>query len=81
MTSSFAPVVDSELLWRIENRPASVGVNGLNYVGLPLARLFNEQGFPVIGFNIDAKKVRVLEEGESYIYRSDGVSDSLLATR
>jgi len=69
MTSGLAPVIDSELLSKIENRTARVGVIGLGYVGLPLLLLFNEQRFAVTGFDIDAKKVRALGKGESYIYR------------
>jgi UDP-N-acetyl-D-glucosamine dehydrogenase len=36
---------------------------------LPLALLFSEQGFPVVGFDIDGKKVQILTAGGSYIYR------------
>ena len=54
---------------RIEARTAKVGVIGMGYVGLPLALLFSEQKFPVTGFDIDQKKVDVLESGGSYIYR------------
>ncbi|MBV8051642.1 MAG: nucleotide sugar dehydrogenase, partial [Acidobacteriaceae bacterium] len=39
------------------------------YVGLPLALLFNEQRFPVTGFDIDQTKVKTLNAGGSYIYR------------
>jgi UDP-N-acetyl-D-glucosamine dehydrogenase len=52
---------------RIEERTATVGVIGLGYVGLPLALLFSEAGFPVIGFDTDAEKSRRLKSGESYI--------------
>jgi UDP-N-acetyl-D-glucosamine dehydrogenase len=69
MTSTLAPALDVELLSKIENRSARIGLIGLGYVGLPLVLLFNEQHFPVTGFDIDAKKVRVLTEGGSYIYR------------
>jgi UDP-N-acetyl-D-glucosamine dehydrogenase len=41
----------------------------MGYVGLPLALLFSERGFPVTGFDIDASKVRALNDGKSYIYR------------
>ena len=59
-----------ELLKRkIESRTAKVGVIGMGYVGLPLALLFSEQKFPVTGFDIDKKKIDVLESGGSYIYR------------
>ena len=54
---------------KIQSRTARVGVIGMGYVGLPLALLFSEQSFPVTGFDIDKKKVDVLEGGGSYIYR------------
>ena len=56
-----------ELLERITNRTARVGVIGLGYVGLPLALLFEEAGFPVIGFDVDPAKPEALHRGESYI--------------
>ncbi len=60
----------SELLKnKIESRTAKVGVIGMGYVGLPLALLFSEQKFAVTGFDIDRKKIAVLESGGSYIYR------------
>jgi UDP-N-acetyl-D-glucosamine dehydrogenase len=55
------------LLESIRNRNATVGVIGLGYVGLPLVLLFAENGFPVIGFDVDPKKVEALGRGESYI--------------
>ena len=54
---------------RIETRTARIGVIGMGYVGLPLALLFSEQKFPVTGFDVDLKKVNILESGGSYIYR------------
>ncbi len=54
---------------RIEARTAKIGIIGLGYVGLPLALLFNEEKFPVTGFDIDGEKVKALNEGRSYIYR------------
>jgi UDP-N-acetyl-D-glucosamine dehydrogenase len=59
----------SSLLSRINDRTAKVGIVGMGYVGLPLALLFNEQGFPVTGFDIDAAKVTKLNAGGSYIVR------------
>jgi UDP-N-acetyl-D-glucosamine dehydrogenase len=44
-----------------------VGVCGLGYVGLPLALTFGEKGFPVIGFDIDKRKIDAIAKGESYI--------------
>src|SRR5579864_4632027 len=69
MNTTLAPALDLELLSKMEDRTARVGLIGLGYVGLPLVLLFTEQRFPVTGFDIDEKKVRVLTEGGSYIYR------------
>jgi UDP-N-acetyl-D-glucosamine dehydrogenase len=54
---------------KFANRTANVGIIGLGYVGLPLALLFADAGFPVTGFDVDRKKVEKLSRGESYIYR------------
>ena len=51
----------------IENRTAAVGVIGLGYVGLPLVRIFLKAGFPVVGFDVDQRKVDALHAGKSYI--------------
>src|SRR5687768_2021696 len=52
---------------RIEAGTARVGIIGLGYVGLPLARAFADKGFPVLGFDIDPAKVAALQRGETYI--------------
>jgi UDP-N-acetyl-D-glucosamine dehydrogenase len=52
---------------RIRARQAKVGIIGLGYVGLPLARAFATGGFPVLGFDIDPGKVEKLHQGESYL--------------
>ncbi|HWE37767.1 MAG TPA: nucleotide sugar dehydrogenase [Isosphaeraceae bacterium] len=52
---------------RIGRKEARVGVIGLGYVGLPLARAFAERGFRVLGFDVDPAKVARLARGESYI--------------
>src|ERR1700730_10038778 len=68
-----SPVVStthfSELKSKIEQRQARVAVIGLGYVGLPLALLYSDQGFPVTGFDIDQRKVSTLATGGSYIFR------------
>ncbi|HEV3165918.1 MAG TPA: nucleotide sugar dehydrogenase [Isosphaeraceae bacterium] len=51
----------------IKGRTCRVGVIGLGYVGLPLLELFAQEGFPVLGFDIDAAKVEHLRAGRSYI--------------
>jgi UDP-N-acetyl-D-glucosamine dehydrogenase len=59
----------SERAWsdRIAARGAVVGVIGQGYVGLPLGLVFQEAGFRVVGFDVDAAKVDALGRGESYI--------------
>jgi UDP-N-acetyl-D-glucosamine dehydrogenase len=52
---------------KIAARTAVVGVIGLGYVGLPLARAFADAGFRVIGFDIDPAKIEALSRGESYL--------------
>lgn len=61
----------TKLLGRIDSRTAKVGIIGLGYVGLPLARSFCRSGFPVIGFDTDAAKVARLSRGKSYIGHID----------
>lgn len=60
-----------ELVKKISNRKARVGVIGLGYVGLPLIIEFVKQGFSVTGFDIDRKKVDSLKQGKSYIKHID----------
>lgn len=62
----------SDLQLKIKNREASVGVIGLGYVGLPLVRAFLSQGFSVIGFDVDEKKISILKQGKSYINQIKG---------
>jgi UDP-N-acetyl-D-glucosamine dehydrogenase len=55
------------LLARIKSKKAVVGVVGLGYVGLPLVKAFLKKGFRVLGFDVDARKVEMLNKGRSYI--------------
>ena len=57
---------------KISNKSARIGVIGLGYVGLPLLRAFHVAGFPVIGFDIDPKKIAALEKGENYLKHLGG---------
>src|SRR5437763_12062892 len=52
---------------RVRRRTALVGVVGLGYVGLPLARAFAARGWRVLGFDTDPAKVDRLRRGQSYI--------------
>jgi UDP-N-acetyl-D-glucosamine dehydrogenase len=57
-----------ELLRRIESGSAIVGICGLGYVGLPLAKAACEGScFRIIGFDTDSDKIKHLNAGRSYI--------------
>ncbi len=57
----------AKLLRLIETRNARIGVIGLGYVGLPIVLRFCEEGFKVLGFDVDPRKVKSLNKGVSYI--------------
>jgi len=54
----------TRLLEAIENKTANVVVLGLGYVGLPVACLFAEAGFPVVGVRRSQDKVDMVNRGE-----------------
>jgi UDP-N-acetyl-D-glucosamine dehydrogenase len=56
-----------ELLRKLDDRTACIGVVGLGYVGLPLAVEFARAGFRVIGYDISERVVNALMSGESHI--------------
>jgi len=60
-------MIKEELIRSIQARRARIGIVGLGYVGLPLVLRFGEEHFRVLGFDVDAAKVRQLNAGESYI--------------
>ena len=62
MTSTSA-----ELQAKIENKTATIGIVGMGYVGLPLAVAVFDAGFPVIGFDVDNKKIEHLNSGTPYL--------------
>jgi len=55
------------LMDKIQHKTAIIGVVGLGYVGLPLAIVFAEAGFRVIGIDISQDKLDTLHKGVSYI--------------
>jgi UDP-N-acetyl-D-glucosamine dehydrogenase len=70
-----------QLLQRIEQRTAVIGVIGLGYVGLPLAVEFARAGFRVVGFDVDAARVASLNQGICHIADVDkAVFQQVLAT-
>jgi len=56
-----------QLLSKIENRTACIGVVGLGYVGLPLALEFAKAGFKVVGYDVSERVVKELKAGKSHI--------------
>jgi len=56
-----------ELINKIKSKEFIVGIIGLGYVGLPLAREFLTSGFHVTGFDVDSDKVAKINRGKSYI--------------
>lgn len=57
----------SVLKQKILERAVTLGVVGLGYVGLPLAVEKAKAGFHVIGFDVQAHKVDLVNQGHNYI--------------
>jgi nucleotide sugar dehydrogenase len=55
------------LIERINDRSAKIVVVGQGYVGLPVAMRASEVGFPVIGLDASADRVKSLDSGQSYV--------------
>jgi len=56
-----------QLIKNILQKQTLIGIIGLGYVGLPLVLRFCEEGFSVLGFDVDSKKVATLRRGRSYL--------------
>lgn len=65
-TANPNPVYES-LYAKFEDKTAKIAILGLGYVGLPLAVVFAEAGFDVIGIDPDTRKAESLNKGISYI--------------
>jgi len=59
--------VASELIRKIQDKSARIGVIGLGYVGLPLAVDKAIAGYEVIGFDIQQRRVDMVNQGVNYI--------------
>lgn len=51
------------MLKKLLNREEKIAVIGMGYVGFPLAAAFTENGFEVIGFDINSKKIESYKNG------------------
>ena len=69
----------NQLIEKLNNKKAVIGILGLGYVGLPLMLRYAEVGYKVLGIDIDQNKVDALNTGQSYIEHisSDKIVDSL----
>ncbi len=56
-----------QLIEKLNNQEAIIGIVGLGYVGLPLMLRFAEVGYRVLGIDVDESKNASLNEGKSYI--------------
>ncbi|MFA5032714.1 MAG: nucleotide sugar dehydrogenase [bacterium] len=52
---------------KIRSKEAKIGIIGLGYVGLPLALSSSQKGFKTLGFDIQSKRVNLVNQGKSYI--------------
>lgn len=51
----------------MNNRNKWIGIIGLGYVGLPLAKLFVDNDYSVLGIDLNPSKISALQQGKSYI--------------
>ena len=59
--------LSEELIQKLKSKTAKLGVVGLGYVGLPLAVEKAKAGYEVIGFDVQEKKVSMVNCGHNYI--------------
>ena len=59
--------IKNELIAKIQSKTLTMGVCGLGYVGLPLAVDKAKHGFKTIGFDVQQKKVDMVNAGQNYI--------------
>ena len=62
-----------QLMEKIKNKKAKIGIIGLGYTGLPLAMAFAKK-YHVIGYDVDIEVITTLLDGKSHI---DDVTDEL----
>jgi UDP-N-acetyl-D-glucosamine dehydrogenase len=55
------------LIKKLQDKTAKIGILGMGYVGMPLAVVFAEKGFNVLGIDPDPRKVDTFSKGISYI--------------
>lgn len=60
-------MIKQQVISRITEKQAHIGVVGLGYVGLPLLVEFARNGFEATGFEVDEAKASQINGGSSYI--------------
>ena len=55
------------LIEKLQDKTAKIGILGMGYVGMPLAVVFAEAGFNVLGIDPDPRKVGMFNKNISYI--------------
>ena len=65
-------MIKSNINSLVDKKKILIGIIGLGYVGLPLAILFSKKKYKLIGFDIDKKKINLINKGKTYI---DRISD------
>lgn len=59
--------IKETLIKKLQDKTAKIGILGMGYVGMPLAVVFAEAGFSVLGIDPDQRKVDAFDKGVSYI--------------
>lgn len=65
-----------DLIKKLNNKSAVIGIIGLGYVGLPLMLRYIESGYKVLALDIDPEKIEKLNSGQTYIKH---ISSSLIS--
>jgi UDP-N-acetyl-D-mannosaminuronic acid dehydrogenase len=68
----------SELEKLIAEKKARVAIIGLGYVGLPVAAMFADKGFDVLGMEIREERVKMINSGKSPIEGDEPGLEELL---
>ncbi len=70
------PPEAAALMQKITDKTANIGILGMGYVGFPLAIATHAQGYSVLAYDVDVKKIESLRAGKSYL---KGITDSDIA--
>ena len=57
-------ILSEKLRNKIRDKEARIGIIGMGYVGIPLGLEFTNNGFNVLGFDNDKKRIDAINEGK-----------------